>query len=96
MSKHTDGPWTASEGFPSDVWHIDMPGRSFSVVVSRTDSDYDMPVSEVQANARLIAAAPELLAALEDVVASAEANCSGSLANAINAGQEAIDKAKEE
>ena len=96
MSKHTVGPWKASEGLPSDVWHIDMPERSFSVVVSRADSDYDMPVSEVQANARLIAAAPELLAALEDVVESAQANCSGSLANAITAGQEAIDKATKE
>ena len=43
---------------------------------------------------RLFKAAPDLLSALEDVVASAQANCSGSLANAITAGQEAIAKAK--
>tara|TARA_R100000152_G_C6770285_1_gene196402 strand:+ start:951 stop:1217 length:267 start_codon:yes stop_codon:yes gene_type:complete len=44
--------------------------------------------------ARLIAAAPDLLAAMKDVVASAEADCPGSLANAILAGQEAIWKVK--
>jgi hypothetical protein len=60
-SGHTPGPWTASEGCPSDVWHVDMPGRSHSVSVSRSESDADMAVDEVRANARLIAAAPDLL-----------------------------------
>jgi hypothetical protein len=64
---HTPAPWTASEGCPSDVWHVDMPGRSYSVIVSRSESDADMAVDEVQANARLIAAAPELLAQLRAV-----------------------------
>ena len=66
MSKHTPGPWEASEGYPSDVWHVDMPNRTLSVSVSRHETD-DMPVEEVQANARLIAAAPDLLAALERI-----------------------------
>lgn len=61
---HTPGPWVASEGHPSDVWHVDMPGRAWSVVVGRHDEDFDQPVEEVQANAKLIAAAPDLLAAL--------------------------------
>jgi hypothetical protein len=59
---HTPGPWAAHEGWPSDVWHVDMPGRAYSIGVSRADSDDDMTVEEVQANARLIAAAPDLLA----------------------------------
>jgi hypothetical protein len=46
-----------------------MPGRKWSVGVSRHDEDYDMPVEEVQANAHLIAAAPELLAALKNALA---------------------------
>jgi hypothetical protein len=45
-----------------------MPTRHFSVTVSRSDDDYGMPVEEVQANARLIAAAPELLAALKELI----------------------------
>ena len=61
---HTPGPWAAHEGWPSDIWHVDMPGRAYSIGVSRADSDEDMTVEEVQANARLIAAAPDLLAAL--------------------------------
>ena len=63
MNKYTPGPWTASEGSPSDVWHVDMPDRQFSITVARGDEDWDMSVEEVQANARLIAAAPDLLAA---------------------------------
>ena len=62
---HTPGPWVASEGHPTDVWHVDSDARQFSIVVSRHEADYNMPVEEVQANARLIAAAPELLAALQ-------------------------------
>jgi hypothetical protein len=64
MTKHSPGPWTAHEGYPSDVWHVDMPERSFSIIVSRADADHDVTVDEVQANARLIAAAPELLLVL--------------------------------
>ena len=65
MSKHTLGPWEASEGYPSDIWRVDMPSRGYSVVVSRAEEDWDMAVEEVQANAHLIAAAPELLALAE-------------------------------
>jgi hypothetical protein len=68
MSKHTLGPWEASEGYPSDIWHVDMPSRGYSVVVSRAEEDWDMAVEEVQANARLIAAAPDLLDALETLL----------------------------
>ena len=84
MSKqHTPGPWHV-EPSPDRV-HFDI--RADGVHVPHGSG-------KGEANARLIAAAPDLLAALEDVVASAQANCSGSLANAITAGQEAIAKAK--
>lgn len=66
--KNTPGPWEASEGHPSDVWHVDMPNRWYSVIVSRGEDDWDMPVEEIQANARLIAAAPDLLAVLERII----------------------------
>jgi hypothetical protein len=64
---HTPGPWRASEGWPSDLWNVDMPGRKWSLLVARHDEDFDMPVEEVQANAHLIAAAPELLAACREM-----------------------------
>ncbi len=69
---HTPGPWMASEGYPSDVWHVDMPGRGYAISVSRSDSDTDMTVEEVQANARLIAAAPSLLESIDQVCAALE------------------------
>jgi len=70
--KHTPGPWEASEGYPSDIWHVDMPGRAFSVSVSRHGEDWDMPVEEVEANARLMAASPELFDAVEHVLIASE------------------------
>ena len=94
MSKHTLGPWEASEGYPSDTWHVDMPSRGYSVVVSRAEEDWDMAVEEVQANAHLIAAAPELLDALETLLLSTERDDMNFRVRAMEAAREAIAKAK--
>ena len=94
MSKHTLGPWEASEGYPSDIWHVDMPSRGYSVVVSRAEEDWDMVVEEVQANAHLIAAAPELLDALETLLLSTERDDMNFRVRAMEAAREAIAKAK--
>ena len=94
MSKHTLGPWEASEGYPSDIWHVDMPSRGYSVVVSRAEEDWDMAVEEVQANAHLIAAAPELLDALETLLLSTERDDMNFRVRAMEAAREAIAKAK--
>ncbi len=58
MAEHTPGPWRV---FPLYV----LEDGRFSVEV-RTDVHY-APVKDIEANARLIAAAPELLAALTDL-----------------------------
>ena len=94
MSKHTLGPWEASEGYPSDIWHVDRPSRGYSVVVSRAEEDWDMAVEEVQANAHLIAAAPELLDALETLLLSTERDDMNFRVRAMEAAREAIAKAK--
>ena len=94
MSEHTLGPWEASEGHPSDIWHVDMPSRGYSVVVSRAGEDWDMDVEEVQANAHLIAAAPELLDALETLLLSTERDDINFRVRAMEAAREAIAKAK--
>ena len=94
MSKQTLGPWEASEGYPSDIWHVDMPSRGYSVVVSRAEEDWDMAVDEVQANAHLIAAAPELLDALETLLLSTERDDMNFRVRAMEAAREAIAKAK--
>lgn len=56
MSKHTPGPWTQHEG---EVW-----AKNYGLI---SRSYYGKPDGEGAANARLIAAAPELLEFAEEV-----------------------------
>ena len=56
MSKHTPGPWMADSHYPS-VSAPTAPNLSLC-------NDHAIPMSERLANARLIAAAPDLLEAL--------------------------------
>jgi hypothetical protein len=59
MTKHTPGPWQAKAGLSR--WNVTTTGqpRTFNIAAINTDRP------EQAANARLIAAAPELLEALE-------------------------------
>ena len=67
MSKHTPGPWTAE--FHGSVWHIEEGGGvQLSCVYVWTEDDGE---KEAAANARLMAAAPELLAALKRTLSNA-------------------------
>lgn len=68
---HTPGPWRVYEGklrprFPTHILEVqDSKGRA---VVPWTGFDAcDVPKSQRKANARLIAAAPELLEALREI-----------------------------
>jgi hypothetical protein len=67
-TKHTPGPWTCevSEESPNGL----VLGRAGEDVVAEIQSN-GQTATEVMANARLIAAAPELLGALEHMVAVA-------------------------
>ena len=56
MNKHTPGPWTY-EQISNNAYVIDENGSAVML--------YRNPDDEMKANARLIAAAPELLEALE-------------------------------
>jgi hypothetical protein len=72
-SKHTPGPWRISL---VDETLIQGGGRD----VAMACGDYDTDFERMEANARLIAAAPDLLAALiglQYILASAESNASG-------------------
>jgi len=62
LSQHTPGPWTV-DGNHFQIWAND--GENAVASVYSTASPEPM-ASEARANARLIAAAPDLLAALED------------------------------
>ncbi|PZS88178.1 hypothetical protein [Stenotrophomonas maltophilia] len=61
MSKHTPGPWSYSKGERHNFFYIDSPSGDVVYVTGSLQPDH------VEANARLIAAAPELLDLLERV-----------------------------
>lgn len=58
-SKHTPGQWKVSDT------SITNAEDTICIAVIETDGGYEAPAEERQANAALIAAAPELLAAVE-------------------------------
>ena len=84
---HTSGPWEVLHGPEWEGFTV----SGLRLVAKVHEWGFN---GEAEANARLIAAAPELLAALEDIVASSDANCGDSLMNAIQAALAAIAKAK--
>jgi len=85
---HTPGPWAVSAGSYGPEMQIN--GADGFGVALCADGVGD---GVMERNARLIAAAPDLLAALQSIVASADANCGDSLANAIDTARAAIEKA---
>ena len=86
MSKHTAGPWLyTQEGV--DAFGIVKPdGHSVVHLVALHNST---SARELPANARLIAAAPDLLEALQDMVEIAEAQ-----GHRVTKARAAITKAK--
>jgi hypothetical protein len=72
-TKHTPGKWTlvkntsASHSIPPYIIFEDTHSKNIATVIPWYA---DMEPEEVEANARLIAAAPELLAALKEIIAN--------------------------
>lgn len=60
MSKHTKGPWKVREN--GGIMQAIEAGKDWLIYKCGRDNT---PIAEVEANARLIAAAPDLLEALE-------------------------------
>lgn len=88
MSKHTKGPWEARAD-----WIVGFNGTLHIATIPRAfDGDYS------EANALLIAAAPDLLEALKDVLDAfdclGECDCEGSSLCAVCNAQNAIAKAE--
>lgn len=98
MSKHTPGPWRI--GLPPLIWGLTIRTEQ-GLIVANATTGLDVPT---RANARLIAAAPELLEALIKVTASLAWNAHGECrsihdgpimpsAEAVEFARAAIDKA---
>ena len=68
----TPGPWKAQHEFDFDPTYI-MAANGLIVAASCCDDDAPQDPQEVLANARLIAAAPEMAEALRDLLALTEA-----------------------
>lgn len=68
MSKYTPGPWQCDlQGY--GAFTIEKDAHDFgSYVVIADRGSHETRVDEMHANARLIAAAPELLEALQDLL----------------------------
>lgn len=77
MSKHTPGPWKMRNRTGNHDWNNwriaaeDGPGRVGGIC----RLDESLTGEESEANARLIAAAPELLEALDDCITNENATC---------------------
>jgi hypothetical protein len=90
--QHTPGPWAISEQNDSDKsWKAEVYSTISDEGVARVGY-FDTIRSEDLANARLIAAAPDLLAALESLLPYA--NGSESFAAEVAAARAAIAKAR--
>ncbi len=70
MNKHTPGPWTQWAALSSDIYNIRYIDGDNSEPVATIRHPVNMHQSEALANARLIAAAPELLEACEAVLSA--------------------------
>jgi len=96
MSKHTPGPWLRSGNTIYALMHhswnkgVETFRNRFSAYVQ---ADKECGQQEEEANARLIAAAPELLESLQNIVRSAEINQAAINTFLLIDAREAISKA---
>ncbi len=77
MSKHSPGPWAYTEHSWSDTSICDDNGRQLALISiegEATEETQDALSEEALGNARLMAAAPDLLIALKAVVSVADRN----------------------
>jgi hypothetical protein len=92
--QHTPGPWFAVG------YQVEIESETVADICTTNANLFGQgglhDDARAMANARLIAAAPDLLAALEDIVQASDANDGDSLMNAIQAAQTIIAKAKGE
>lgn len=70
-AQHTPGPWKAVEAAynpPGWLWVQNGPGA----LLADVHQNVNIPLDARNANARLMAAAPELLEALQEIIAAAD------------------------
>jgi hypothetical protein len=65
-AKHTPGPWLTTDGIYNEIKALSEPGKTWVIARIKAASGVH---EEARANAKLIAAAPDLLEVLQDVAA---------------------------
>jgi hypothetical protein len=71
---HTPGPWDVAPNFPNGMTTVcQHDGKGWRPVA--TCAGWDFTIAQHEANARLIAAAPELLEAMERISEVFDAHC---------------------
>lgn len=77
MSEHTPGPWSVEDHHAEGWLSVGGPDNSVDLICDllgwQVAEGQTTPLAVAMANARLIAAAPDLLAALKMVAATVEA-----------------------
>lgn len=68
MAKHTPGPWSLDARYPLNVYSDDSTGSIVARCGGKGFEYVSRRDSEITANVRLIAAAPDLLEACRDAV----------------------------
>lgn len=86
---HTPGPWNQMQSTPREV--ADANGISVAITVTGYMLGHEITLQQAEANARLIAAAPDLLAALTECVTALQAE----LENRQEAGADMTEYAEE-
>lgn len=102
IGKHTPGPWKRSDKADGNWWHIGAGNQAIATAPAASKKRNEPYASMFEANANLIAAAPELLVALEQIKSFAElamiqANNAGAdweIGSALSSATKAIAKAK--
>ena len=103
MSNHTPGPWYIGTDFSDQARHIyakkmvcDDDGEEWHPLIASTDDDERL--IDWQANARLIASAPDMFAALVALLPHAARAIQGTTEGQplLDAARAAIDKATQE
>jgi len=92
-SRHTPGPWQVVDGHYPGFREIIGPSFTISIVMLATDLTIHDRWNR-EADAQLIAAAPDLLAACESFVGAYPTGINKDLDEAYRAARAAIDKAK--
>lgn len=73
---HTPGPWTQGKKYPAIILSNNENGNRFVATTCRNSDDEYQPTEKELANARLIAAAPDLLEVLKEIVETLDDDCS--------------------